>query len=92
VLFVAGFGVSPSLIAGFALVEQLVPASRLTEGLTLVTAAISLGFATGSPLTGVVIDRTSPANGFWVGLAAAVLATVLVRLARPTWTSATATG
>jgi predicted MFS family arabinose efflux permease len=85
VLFVAGFGVSPSLIAGFSLVEQLVPAARLTEGLTWVTAGISVGFATGSPLTGIVIDRVDPAAGFWVGLSAAVAAASLVRLAAPTW-------
>ena len=85
VLFVAGFGVSPSLIAGFSLVEQLVPSSRLTEGLTWVTAGISIGFATGSPVTGLAIDRFDPAAGFKVALAAAVAATVLTRLARPTW-------
>ena len=85
VLFVAGFGVSPSLIAGFALVEQLVPGARLTEGLTWVTTGLSLGFALGSPVTGIVVDSAGPAAGFWVGLAAAVAATGTVFAARGSW-------
>jgi len=85
VLFVAGVGVSPSLIAGFALVEKLVPGARLTEGLTFVTTGISLGFAVGSPLTGLVIDAFGPHQGFVVGLLAALAAVLAASLARPRW-------
>ena len=85
VLFVAGVGVSPSLIAGFALVEKLVPAARLTEGLTFITTGISLGFAVGSPFTGLVIDVFGPHQGFFVGLSAALAAALAVLLARPRW-------
>lgn len=78
VLLLAGVGVSPSLIAGYALVERLVPAARLTEGLTWVTTGLSLGFALGSPATGAVVDGFGPPAGFWVGVLAAVLACGLV--------------
>ena len=71
------------LVAG--LVEQLVPSARLTEGLTWVTTGLSLGFALGSPVTGVVVDTAGPAAGFWVGLAAAVAATSTVFAARGSW-------
>ncbi|MFZ0323885.1 MAG: MFS transporter [Actinomycetes bacterium] len=80
VLLLAGFAVSPSLIAGFSLVERLVPSHRLTEGLTWVTTGLSVGFALGSSITGVVVDRFGPTDGFWVGLLAGALATVLAAL------------
>ena len=78
VLLLAGFAVSPSLIAGFSLVEQLVPSRRLTEGLTWVTTGLSIGFALGSPAAGVIVDRFGPNPGYWVGLAAAAAATALI--------------
>lgn len=79
-LFVAGLAVAPSLITGFALVERLVPAQRLTEGLTVVTAGITVGFASGASLSGPLIDRFGASPAFWVltcsALAAAVIALV----------------
>ena len=78
VLLLAGVAVSPSLIAGFSLVEQLVPSHRLTEGLTWVTTGLSIGFALGSPATGAVVDHFGPNAGYWVGLGAAASACALV--------------
>ena len=39
VLFVAGFAISPTLIALMALAEEVVPAARLTEGMSIITPA-----------------------------------------------------
>lgn len=56
VAFLAGLSVSVVMIGAFALVERLVPESRLTESLSSVTAAVSLGMSAGSWLGGVAID------------------------------------
>ena len=77
VLLFGGAAVSPTLIAGFSLVEAQVPLHRLTEALTWVTVGISVGFALGSPGSGWLVDHVSPQAGFWVAFLAAV-ATVLV--------------
>lgn len=75
VLFFAGAGVSPALIAGFALAARLVPNDTLTQSLTWASTAIGVGFALGSPASGWLVDEISITAGFWVALAAGVVAT-----------------
>jgi len=75
-LLLGGFAISPALIAGFALVDQLVPGTQLTEGLTWIVASLSVGFAVGTALSGIVVDQHGPDAGFWVGIAAAALSVV----------------
>lgn len=86
-LFVAGFAISPMLIAGFGLVERLVPARSLTEGLTWVSAGIGVGLALGSAAGGRAADAVGPQRGLLVtgacGLAAATVAVAGSRLLRP---------
>lgn len=64
--FVAGFAVAPTLITGFALVERLVPSIRLTEGLTVVMAGLTVGFAFGAAASGPLIDAVGAATAYWV--------------------------
>ena len=68
----AGLSVSVVMVGAFALVERLVPESRLTESLSSVTAAVSLGMSAGSWLGGVAIDAggSSPAFALCAGSAA----------------------
>nr|BFE81579.1 hypothetical protein GCM10020093_041800 [Planobispora longispora] len=47
-LFVAGLAISPTIIAGYALIERLVPAHLLTEGMTWVSTAVGFGVALGA--------------------------------------------
>lgn len=75
VLLFAGAGVSPALIAGFALAARLVPGSALTQSLTWTSTAIGVGFALGSPASGWLVDQISIDAGFWVAIAAGVVAT-----------------
>ncbi len=75
--FLAGLSVAPSLITGMALVEQLVPATRLTEGLTVVMAGLTVGFAMGTGLSGPLIDARGPSAGFLVMVGCAVTAAVI---------------
>lgn len=73
VLFVAGFGVSPTLIASVAWIEETVPAGRLTEGIAIMTTGMYVGLAPGAAVVGAVIDRHGASASFWVPVAAAGL-------------------
>lgn len=73
VLFVAGFGVSPTLIAVIAWIEETVPARRLTEGISIVTTGMYVGIAPGAAVVGAVIDRYGASASFWVPVGAAAL-------------------
>ena len=81
--FVAGFSVAPSLITGLALTERLVPATRLTEGLTVVIAGLTVGFALGTAISGPLIDAHGASAGFIVLSVSAVLAATLTALGTP---------
>ena len=76
VVFVAGLAISPTLIAGFSLVEAEVPASRLTEGLAWISTALNVGVALGAAVGGPVIDSAGASEGFLVALASGLLATL----------------
>ncbi|MDH6580188.1 MFS transporter [Kitasatospora sp. MAP5-34] len=73
-LFVAGLSISPTLITAMALVERLVPAAQLTEGMTWTTTGLALGVALGSSVAGLVVDHSGAPTGYWVPLAAALFA------------------
>lgn len=77
-LFLAGFAISPTLIASVAWVEETVPAGRITEGITLFTTGLAAGVAPGAALVGVVVDSRGASASYWVpaiaGLAGAAVA------------------
>ncbi|MFE6056157.1 MFS transporter [Kitasatospora sp. NPDC056446] len=75
-LLVAGIAISPTLITAMALVERLVPAAQLTEGMTWTTTGLALGVAAGSSAGGWVVDASGAAAGYWVPLAAGALGVV----------------
>ncbi|MFC4912734.1 MFS transporter [Actinomadura gamaensis] len=77
VVFVAGLAISPTIIPGYGLVERLVPAGQLTEGLALVSTTVSIGAAAGASLAGRVVDAYGAKASFGVPLAAAVLAALV---------------
>ena len=84
VLFVAGFGVSPTLIAAVAWIEESVPPRRLTEGISVTMTGMYVGIAPGAALVGAVVDRHGASASFWVPVvatwvgAAVALGTLLV--------------
>lgn len=85
VLFLAGFTISPTLIASVAWIEETVPARRLTEGISIISTGMYAGLAPGAAAVGAVIDSSGASASYWVAVAAAVvgaligLATVLLR-------------
>jgi len=88
VIIVAGLSISPTLIAGYGLIERQAPPERRTEGMTWLSSAISVGVATGSPLAGHLIDTYGARWGYLLaavcGFAAALTGLAgLGRLRRP---------
>lgn len=77
VMFVTGFAISPTIVTGNALVQELVPENRLTEGLTWVGTSIGVGFAVGTSLAGEAIDRYGAHGGYAVVMGAAALSAVV---------------
>jgi MFS family permease len=69
-LFASGVAISPTFITAFGLVERLVPAGKLTEGITWLMTGIGIGMAVGSFASGWVIDMFGPSSGFWVSVVA----------------------
>ncbi len=69
-LLVAGFAISPTLIASVALVEETVPVSRLTEGISIMTTGLAAGVAPGAAFAGIVIDRAGASASYWVAAVA----------------------
>ncbi|WP_020575691.1 MFS transporter [Actinopolymorpha alba] len=82
VLFLAGFAISPTLVATMAVVERTVPPSRMTEGMAWTTTGMAAGVALGAAVAGQVIDAFNGRTGFFVPLAAGVV-TALVAFAGP---------
>lgn len=82
VVFVAGFAISPMLISGNQLVQELVTPSRLTEGLSWVSTAIGVGVSAGSALSGAVVDAAGAHTAYLVPVAAGAVAAVVVLAGR----------
>ncbi len=80
VLFLAGGAVSPTIITSMGLIERLAPPSKLTEGITWAITGIGIGAATGSALSGWMIDKFGAPAGFWVSIPAGAIALVIALL------------
>lgn len=65
-LFLAGFAISPTMIAGVSWVEAIVPADRLNEGMTVFTTGLVAGVAPGAAVVGAVVDRAGASASFVV--------------------------
>lgn len=78
--FVGGFAISPGLIAGFALLDRLVPPRARTEGLAWFSTGIGVGLAVSSSVAGQVVDAASGRAALGVTVAAGVLSAALVLL------------
>lgn len=75
-LLLGGFAIAPSLIATTSLVEQVVPPSRLTEGMSFIHTGIVAGVAPGAALAGMIVDRSGPSAAYVVSVGAGLLATL----------------
>ncbi|WP_433858615.1 MFS transporter [Streptomyces kronopolitis] len=79
-LFLAGLSIAPTMVTTMALVEEHVPRSQLTEGMSWTSTGLAVGVALGSSAAGWVVDAAGAARGYLVPAAAGVLG-ALVALA-----------
>ncbi|ADB53509.1 MFS transporter [Conexibacter woesei] len=79
-VFVAGLFFAPTMIVTMGLVERIVPAGQLTEGMTWVIAGLLVGVALGASVSGAIVDAHGPIGGFVVAIAAGA-AMLLIALA-----------
>ena len=73
VLFLAGFAISPTMIACIGWVQEVVPATRITEGITIVTTGLASGLAPGAALVGQVVDARGASAAYWLTAAAGLV-------------------
>ncbi|MEV7862818.1 MFS transporter [Streptomyces hirsutus] len=71
-----GMCIAPSLITGYTLVDDLVPAGARTEAFTWLTGAVALGQAAAVTVSGQLEDRFWSGAGFLVPMGGTVLALV----------------
>jgi MFS family permease len=69
VLFAAGLAISPTLIAGFSLVEAVAPPSRLTEGFAWISTALNIGVSAGAAVSGRIVDGYGASSAYLVAIA-----------------------
>jgi MFS family permease len=60
----AGMAIAPTLIAGYAILEQQAPPHRTTEAMAWLGSTISVGVAVGSAVVGHLIDAAGARAGY----------------------------
>jgi predicted MFS family arabinose efflux permease len=73
-LLIGGLAIAPTLVASMSLTEQVVPASRLTEGMAIMHTGLVAGIAPGATISGFVVDHSGASAAYLVSLAAGVVA------------------
>jgi len=69
-VFLAGMSFAPTVTVAMALIENIVPGAKLTEGMTWLLTGLGMGVALGAALSGWVVDAAGPLAGFAVALGA----------------------
>ncbi|MER5640395.1 MFS transporter [Kitasatospora sp. NPDC002227] len=77
-LLLAGAGTAPTMIAGFSLVQELLPAGRLNEAMGLAVSGILVGISAGAALGGALAQHAPPGTGYLLPAGAAALALLVV--------------
>ena len=79
VLFLGGTAIAPTLIATMTMVEQGVPAGRLTEGMAVLHTGLVAGVAPGAGIAGFVVDHSGASAAYLVAVAGGVLGALVAR-------------
>ena len=82
VLFVAGFTISPTLIAAVTRLEEVTPRERFSEAMGLLHTGLAAGTAPGAAISGWVIDTYDGSMAYWVAASGAALTLLCGLLAR----------
>ncbi|MEU0484868.1 MFS transporter [Streptosporangium sp. NPDC006013] len=76
-LFLAGLAISPTVITGYSLTEQLVPAHLLTEGMAWISTSVGFGVAIGAWAGGRLTDAFGASNAYGFSFVCALLAVAI---------------
>ena len=82
-MLVGGFAIAPTLIATTAMIEQVTPAARLTEGMALLQTGLVAGVAPGAALAGILVDHSGASASYLVPLGAALLGALAAQALPP---------
>jgi len=81
-VFGVGFTIAPTLIASSSLAVQIVPSTRVSEGLAWTSSAVVGGIAGGGAVAGRIIDSFGASTGFLFALAGGAFAALVANLGR----------
>lgn len=81
-LLVGGCVIAPTMIATLTLVEESVPSSRLTEGMSVIQTGLVAGVAPGAAIGGHLIDLHGASAGFAVAVGSGLVGAVAAQLTR----------
>jgi predicted MFS family arabinose efflux permease len=79
-LLIGGVAIAPTMVAAMSLTQEVVPASRLNEGMAIMQTGVVAGVAPGAALSGLVVDASGASTAYLVSLAAGVLAAVAAQV------------
>jgi MFS family permease len=80
--FVLGLGIAPALITCFGLIQQIVPARALTEGLSWIGTGLNVGYGAGAAMVGGIADAHGARTAFLVVVGSSLSVGVLGLLLR----------
>jgi MFS family permease len=83
VLFIAGFAISPTLIAISGIVDARSAPQRLTEAMTWFNTGLTIGLAPGAAIAGQLIDAHGPSAGYAVAVASGLGAALIAAASSP---------
>lgn len=81
-MLVCGLTISPTLIAGYSLVERQASDVRRTEAMTWLSSTISVGVAIGSSVAGQLVDAAGPRVSYEFAAGCGALAVTVCLLGR----------
>lgn len=77
-VFITGLAISPGMIVANLFVEQVSPASKLTEAFAWLGSAMATGAAIGSIVAGYLVDEYGVRGGQWSSVVAGVACGLIV--------------
>lgn len=76
-MFIAGSATAPTLITGITLVQHLVPRAFLTEGMAVVITGLLIGLASGTALSGILVDSWGAHETYALPVGAALVSALI---------------
>ncbi|WP_441245389.1 MFS transporter [Kitasatospora sp. McL0602] len=76
-ILLAGSGTAPTMVTGMTLVQELLPARQLNEGMAFAVSGIMIGISAGSAIGGALAQHAEPGTGYLLPAGAAVAALLI---------------